>query len=275
MISATPQSPMVAATPATIDEILLLSGFRAQMPAIAGALRAEYLAHLGPLDDRDGARAAQLLARHFAPDRMYAAVRDELRRRVDKSQLDAMAVWFRSPLALKITALEIAASAADAAPKIERYVAGLATSPPSPIRAELAQRLDWVTGTSTDVTDVSLAIAGSVERAAAAAAPPERRPRVGVVDHGIEGMRIRIAPVMREQIFGQMLYVYAPLTDGELKAYVDFTASPAARAFGRSLHAALLRAVRDAADRAALDIVRAVPRERWATAQPSTRSTTR
>jgi hypothetical protein len=273
--AVTPQSVVVSATPATVDEILMLSGFRAQLPAIARSLGAEYLARLGTLDDRDGARVAQIIARHFAPDRMYAAVREEFRRRVEKSQLDAMAVWFRSPLALKITALEIAASAPDAAPKIDRFVAGIKTSPPPAARAELAQRLDWVIGTSEDVTDVSLAIAGSVERAAAAAVPAERRPRLGVVERGIEDMRIRTASVLREHIFGQMLYVYGPLTDAELKAYVDFAGSPAGRVFGRSVHGALVRVVRDIGDRTALDIVRAVPPQRWATAQPSVRSTTR
>jgi hypothetical protein len=261
--------------PANADEILALSGSRAQLPAIARSLGAEYLTRLGKLDDRDTARAAQIIARHFAPERMYAAARDEFRRRIDNSQLDAMAVWFRSPLALKITALEIAASEPDAAPRIAGFVAGLKVSPPTVARAELAQRLDWVTGTSEDTTDLSLAIVGSVERAASAAAPADRRPRARLVERGVEEMRDRMTGVVRENVVGQMLYIYAPLTDAELKAYVDFSASPAGRMFGRSVHGALIRVVRDVADRTATDIVRAVPPERWVTAQPSARSATR
>ena len=41
----------------------------------------------------------------------------------------------------------------------------------------------------------------------------------------------------------------------------------AGRAYGRSAHGALLRVVRDVADRTAIEIVRAVPPQRWAAAQ--------
>jgi hypothetical protein len=67
-----------------------------------------------------------------------------------------------------------------------------------------------------------------------------------------------------------MLYVYSPLTDAELKAYVDFLASPAGRAYNRISHAALLRAVRDAADRTATEIMRAIPPQRWAASTQKT-----
>jgi len=67
-----------------------------------------------------------------------------------------------------------------------------------------------------------------------------------------------------------MLYVYAPLSDDELGQYVDFLASPPGRWYGRAAHAALLHVVREVADRTALDVVRAVPPQRWATAQKAT-----
>jgi hypothetical protein len=270
-----PQTIVVSTTPATIDEILALSGFRAQLPAVARSLGAEYLARLAQLDDRDRARVAQIVTRQFVPEQMFAAAREEFRRRMDNSQLDTMAAWFRSPLALKITALEIAASGPDTAPKIASFVTGLKASPPTAARAELVQRLDWVTGTIDESTDLSLAIAVSVQRAAASGAPADRRPRGGLVERGVEEMRARITGAIREDVFGQMLYIYAPLTDAELKAYVDFAASPAGRAFGRSVRGALIRIVRDAADRTTLDIARAVPPPRWATAQPGARSATR
>jgi len=106
-------------------------------------------------------------------------IRDDFRRRVDQSQLDAMAVWFRSALGRKITALEIAASNPDATPKIAAFAAGLKTSPATAGRLDLVQRFDWVTGTSQETTDLALAIAGSVARAVAAATPAERRARAG------------------------------------------------------------------------------------------------
>src|SRR5439155_1092448 len=81
------------------------------------------------LGERDTVLVAQIVGRQFAPARLYAVIRDDFRRRVDQQQLDAIAVWFRSPLGRRITALEIAAANPDAAPRIAAFAAGLKTSP--------------------------------------------------------------------------------------------------------------------------------------------------
>jgi len=271
--SAEPDLAPVSMAPATVDEILELSGMRPQLPAFATALGAEYLPRPGQLGGRDGARVAQIVARQFVPERMYAAIREDMRRHVDTKQLAGMAAWFRSRLGRKVTALEIAASKPEAGPKLAAFAAALKTSPARPARVELVQRLEWVTGASQETTDLALAVAGSIARAAAAAAPAERRARVGMIERGVDEMRGQMAPTIAEGVLAQMLYVYEPLTDAELKAYVDFLASPPGRAYGRVAHAALLRVVREVADRTAVEIVRAVPPQRWATAQKTAGST--
>src|SRR5881296_3267608 len=265
--SAESAGAVVSTAPATVDEILELSGMRPQLPAIARALGAEYLPRPGQLGDRDGARVTQIVAGQFAPAPMYVALRDDFRRRVERKELDAMAAWFRSPLGRKITALEIAAANPDAAPRIAAFAAGLKTSPAPAPRLDLVQRLDWVTGTSQETTDLALAIAGSVARAAAAVTPAERRARAGLVERRIEEMRGQMALVIGENVLAQMLYVYAPLSDAELKPYVDFLASPPGRSYGQVAHSTLLRVVREVADRTAFEVLRAVPPPRWAAAQ--------
>jgi len=250
-----------------VDQILELSGLRSQLTGIARALGADYLPRPGQLGERDAAVVAQLVARHFAPERLYAGIRDDFRRRVDGKQVDGMAAWFRSPIGRKVTVLEVAASAPEAAPKIAAFTDGLKSSPPPASRLELVQQLDWVTGTSQETTDLALAIAGSIARAAAAVAPGERRARAGLVDRRVEEMRGQTATVIGENVLAQMLYVYAPLSDDELRQYVAFLASPPGRGYGRAAHGALLRVVREVADRTALDVIRAVPPQRWATAQ--------
>ena len=116
--SAEPDLAPVSMAPATVDEILELSGMRPQLPAFATALGAEYLPRPGQLGGRDGARVAQIVARQFVPERMYAAIREDMRRHVDAKQLAGMAAWFRSRLGRKVTALEIAASKPEAGPKL-------------------------------------------------------------------------------------------------------------------------------------------------------------
>jgi uncharacterized protein DUF4124 len=264
---------VVRAGPATVDEILELSGMRPQLPGIVRALGTEYLPRPGQLSEHDAALIGQVVARHFAAERLYAVIRDDFRRRVDQKQLDTMAVWFRSPIGRRVTALEITASRPEAAPKIAAFAAGLKTSPAPASRLELVQRLDWVTGTSHETTELGLSIAGSVVRAAAAAAPAERRTRAGLVERRVEEMRGQMAAPIGQNILAQMLYVYGPLSDAELKEYVDFLASPPGRAYGRTAHSVLLRVVREAADRTALEVLRAVPPQRWVSAQKAAGAT--
>lgn len=264
---------IVRAGPATVDEILELSGMRPQLPGLVRALGAEYRPPAGQLSEHDTALIGQVVARHFAPERLYAVIRDDFRRRVDQTGLDAMAVWFRSPIGRRITALEIAASKPEVAPKIEAFAAGLKTSPAPASRLELVQRLDWVTGASHETTELGLSIAGSVARAAAATAPAERRTRAGLVERRVEEMRGQMAALIGQNVLAQMLYVYGPLSDAELKEYVDFLASPPGRAYGRAAQSALLRVVREVADRTALEVLRAVPPQRWVSAQQAAGAT--
>jgi len=144
----------------------------------------------------------------------------------------------------------------------------LKSSPASPARLELVQRLDWVTGVSTDTAELALVIARSGARASATAS--DRRIRIGLVERRVEEMRGEMGTMMSSMALAHMLYVYSPLTDAELKTYVDFLASPAGRAYNRISHVALLRTVRDTADRAATEIMRAVPSQRWAASTQKT-----
>ena len=255
----------VSTAPATVNEVLELSGARAQLAGLAASLGSGYLLpRRHQLDARDGARVAGIIAQHFAPERFYVAIHDEMGRRVEREQLDAMAAWFRSPLGRRVSELEVAASKPEAAPAAVAFAERLKSSPASPARLELVQRLDWVTGTSTDTAELALVIARSGARASATATAADRRIRIGLVERRVEEMRGEMGTMMSSMALAHMLYVYSPLTDAELKTYVDFLASPAGRTYNRISHVALLRTVRDTADRTATEIMRAVPPPRWA-----------
>jgi hypothetical protein len=253
--------------PATVDEVLELSGLRSQLASISRALGGEYLPRPGQLSDRDAQLVTQVVARNFAPERLYASIRDDFRRNTEQRQLDEMALWFRSELGRKVTELEVAASHPDAAAKIAAFASKVATTPPAPSRLDLVRRLDWVTGASEDTTELALAVAGSIARAAAAALPADRRTRGGSVERRMEALRAQISSTVGANVVAQMLYVYEPLSDEELKQYVDFLTSPAGRAYGRAAHVSMLHVIREVADRTAAETLRAVPIQRWAAAQ--------
>lgn len=271
--SAPPREPSVSAPtptptgPATANEILETSGLRAQLSSLARTLGLEFVPRHNGLRPADVEAIAQVVARHLTAERLYPAVQDEFRRHVDQKDLDAMAEWFRSPLAVKITALEVAASRPDALEKLAAFTEQLKTAPPPAARVDLVQRLDWVSGASHETTEMLLTVSTSFARAAMAMMPPERRATPGMLQRRADAMRGRLGRTVTGHMQTQLLYVYAPLEDTELMQYVTFVASPAGRAYGRATRLTVMKIVREAIDRTARDIVRTVPLERLAPQQ--------
>jgi hypothetical protein len=60
-----------------------------------------------------------------------------------------------------------------------------------------------------------------------------------------------------------MLYQYRSLEDDELQEYADFLASDAGRWYTATMSKAMNRTVATAAQRAAGEVVRAIPPPRW------------
>jgi hypothetical protein len=65
-------------------------------------------------------------------------------------------------------------------------------------------------------------------------------------------------------------YAYRDLSDDELTAYVVFASSDAGRWYHNAMHKAMISAVGRTVEQTAVELVRAVPVERWArAAQPA------
>jgi hypothetical protein len=257
----TPAAP-ARTGPATAEEILEASGLHPQLPGLARTLGLEFVPRQNGLRPKDVEAITQVVSRHLVAERLYPVILEDFRRRVDQKDLDAMAVWFRSPLGAKISAIEVAASRPEALEKLAAFAEQIKTSPPSPARVDLIQRLDWVSGATHDTTEMLLVVSASFARASMATMPPERRATPGLLQRRVDEMRGRLGRAVTEQMQTQMLYVYAPLDDAELLQYVTFVASPAGRAYGRATRAAVMKVVREAADRTARDIVGVVPLQR-------------
>jgi hypothetical protein len=265
---ATASSTPARTGPATAEEILETSGLRPQLSSLARTLGLEFVPRHNGLRPADVEAIGQVVTRHLTAERLYPAVQEEFRRRVDhQKDLDAMAEWFRSPLGVKITALEVAASRPDALEKLAAFAEQLKTVPPPAARVDLVQRLDWVSGASHETTEILLMVSTSFARAAMGMMPPERRATPGMLQRRADTMRGRLGRTVADRMRTQLLYVYAPLEDAELMQYVTFVASPAGRAYGRATRLTVMKVVREAVDRTARDIVRTVPLERLAPQQ--------
>lgn len=236
-------------TGAAVDELLELSGLRAQLGALALGIRAE-LQELRPgLDARDRVGMDRIAARHFDPGMLYARVRLELGRRVDRAKLGAALAWYRSPLGRRITRHEVAAISAERG----------ATPLPSDERLALVQRLDERGGASETTLDVAMTLVRSLARSSAPRRPAHLRLTSDQVEERIRLARIEGLTPIRIACLQHMLFAYRELTDVELAGYVRFVESPAGQWYVEAMNRALVDAAGVAAELATVELVTLVP----------------
>lgn len=269
---ARPRSPVVTDAPAprrgpaTVDDLLELSGARAQLAGFAARLAAELRPRPGQMSAPDQRAAERILDRELRPEALYALVRSEFRRHLDRARLEAVVAWLETPLGRAITALEVAASEPAAAAALAEYARRLEAAPAPAARAELLERLDWVSGGGEGSVEIVAAIARSVAKAVAAVAPPERRLRPGQIERQVVEVKARVSAAVARQVLVSRLYTYRSLDDRQLEEYVRFQASEDGRWYNATMRKALRPVLDQVLGRTTLELVKAVPPERWAPA---------
>ena len=252
--------------PTKIDEVLELSGARAQLVGLVARVAADLRPQPGQMNAADMATIDRILAQSLRHETVYGAVRDAFLRQVDRPSLEATAAWLRTPVGRKIIGLEIASSQPGAEQKVAEYTAVVKTNPPAARRLELLQRLDWVTGANETSADLVAAIARGLSAAVSAAGPADSRLRPGQIEDRAAQVRARATETLREVRTMSMLYTYQTLEDDELSEYVRFSGTDAGRWYNTAMRKALVGAIGRAVEQTVTDLVRAVPLERWARA---------
>ena len=257
------REPGSTAAGATADEVLDLSSVRPQLAATPGRVAGEFKPRGARLNAEDTATLEQILARHFDADRLYGQVRAEFKRRAEARKLADVAEWLRSPLGQKITSLEIAARAeADAAQRALAFVPGGRGGPPA-ARVALVERIDWTAGITDGSLESTLAVARAMALAVNRAVPPDERQTTAQIERQIQQLRGQARARLAQSTVAFMLYQYRSLDDDELQQYADFLGSDAGRWYMATMSKAMNRTVAVAAQRAASDVIRAIPPPRW------------
>jgi Domain of unknown function (DUF4124) len=250
--------------PTKVDDLLELSGARAQLAGLLGTIAGELRPAPGTMSANDHAAIERILARALRHETVYGLMRDAFLPHVDRANLETTAAWLRSPLGRKIVVHEIASSESGAKQKIADYGASLKTSPPDAHRMELVQRLDWTTAGTEISADLVAAVARGMTMAVSDAGPAEQRLRPGQIEDRAAQVRARASGNLRAAHTTSTLYAYRDLTDDELTAYVMFSASDAGRWYHTAMRKAMVSALGRTIEQAAADTVRAVPLERRA-----------
>jgi hypothetical protein len=261
-----PPLPLPKSGPTKIDELLELSGARAQLVGLVARVAADLRPAPGQMSVADMATIDRILAQSLRYEAVYGAVRDAFLPHVDRPSLETTAAWLRTPVGRKIIALEIVSSQPGAEQKVAEYTAVVKANPPPARRLELLQRLDWVTGANETPADLVAAIARGLSTAVSAAGPPESRLRPGQIEDRAAQVRARANETLREVRTMSMLYTYQTLEDDELSEYVRFSGTDAGRWYNTAMRKALVGAIGKAVEKTVTGLVRAVPLDRWARA---------
>ena len=256
--------------PTRVDDLLELSGVRAHLVGLARGIAKELRPAAGIMNAKDQASIDRVLAKSLRPEALYGLMREAFIPQIDRTNLEATAAWLRSPLGRRITMLEVATVDPSFEQKVADYNEEIKANRLSERRVELIWRLDWEMGSSDSSADLYATLSRGVTKAVSAAGPPERRLRPGQIDEQVAEIRARVSKPLSAAHHEATRYAYRDLSDDELTAYVVFASSDAGRWYHNAMHKAMISAVGRTVEQTAVELVRAVPVERWArAAQPA------
>lgn len=234
---------LAAASPADVDEYIKVSGMTAQLSQTPQSV----IAGLDEAVARNGTQVnAELLAglrasisEVYAADRVIAAIRAQLLKTADPAALRKTLDFYKTPLALKVTELEIAVSTVEAMTEIQRYAGTLQQNPPAPERLKLVGELDRVIRASESGLDLMTGTARGMMSATRRILPKDKQLDAKQMAKMLADVRARNRPGMQQMTLVSFLYTYRSLTDSELSQYIAFWSSPAGKVTGAKTSGAI------------------------------------
>lgn len=246
------------------DELLEASGLKRQVPGIAERARANLVQGMEPLGANDKSAVDRVSGQAFRSDVLYGLIREEFSQHVDDSKVKEVLDWYRTPLARRLTELEVTFTTSTSREReLAQFAARLRVEQLDPRRVELIQRLDAASGATETSVELLMAVAQAVLRVADPYLPANRRLKPGQLESEARQIRLQSQELLRQANILSMLYVYRSLEDGDIARYIQFLESEAGSWFGGAARKAMVTAFGAVVERTTHDLVRTVPVERW------------
>jgi len=239
-----------------LRELMELSGLQKQVNQVP----AHALSFLKEEEERLPPDQCLLLSRVFHEtydeEKLLQGVQAGIEKNFDSEFFIKTLKWMRSPLARRITKLEVESSSPEALKQMQALAEQLLTKPAPDQRMKLIRQLDAATHGTEMATDMVILNAWGIEIGLNALLLEERR-------SGPETLLSRTAFAHQQMIKEQkelmqvsLLYTYQTLTDSELERYAAFAESDAGQWYYRTIRIAF----KDVLSEAALNIGKCVER---------------
>lgn len=236
-----------------VHELYAKSGLEKQTEQLPSAIKAG-VAQLLENDQRLRKMPRNLLAKltdtlpeSFSSESIKKTVLEQIETRMDRNDIQAILKWLDSPLGIRCTQLEEAASSPEATVEIlKNFPTQLKKTPPSPERLKLVRKLDSAINATEMSAEIAMNMQLAVSTAFAMSLPSESQGAfLEKMRDEMERMRPQIEAMGQSQILTSFLYMYRPLTDSELEKYIQFAASDPGEKYHSVTSEALKKALAD------------------------------
>lgn len=251
----------------TLVKPLLVTGLFLAGPAMA-APSAQQVLSASPIDDivdrypammsegiREGLKRSQQLPPMVADTIGYVVtssfsaadieqqIVSNLDRDLSGKQLEAVEGWYATPVARKISAVEIAASDPAAWQQIQTKAPELNKKYKGTDRARIFERFDRAARATESAVDTTIAV--QLGLATAMAAFRNDSANYDELKQKIENQRGAIRGVVEQQVYDSYLHTYEKVSLQEMRLYIDFLESDSGSAFSKSVTQSIQQAITD------------------------------
>ncbi len=247
-----------------ISEVLSVSGLKEQIAQYPGIVKQSVEKAGEGKNPEVYGLVSKVILENFSAETIYREVLNKVRERYNKNNLTLMRDFFKSPLASKIVAMELAAGGPEHIEELQSYARSLENNPPISARLEAVKRLSAAAKVSDMSVAVALELGFAVIKAINASdiVTPDKKQDQAGLDNIKNQMREQLVESVGGSAIVSLLYMYRSLPDEELEQYTVFYESPVGRWFVNILEQAYMEAFAVIAERTAESMVDVVKNAR-------------
>lgn len=237
---------VLAASP--VDDIV------ARYPAMMSQGIREGLSRSGQVPPMVANTIGSIVSNSFSAAEIEQQIVTDMQDQLTDAQLEAVQDWYETPLAKKISAAEIAASAPSAWQEVQARAPALNKKYQGTRKAQMYDRFDRAARATESAVDTTIAMQLGLATAMAAFGSD-------LVDYDelrqeIESQRTRLRGIVGQQVYDSYLYTYEDIGAQEMDLYLGFLESPAGAAFSRVVTSSIQQAITDPVESVARQMAR-------------------
>lgn len=217
-------------------------------------------------DSRIDLSVQMTIKKEFSESRIKESILEFWSQHMTEADIQVISKWLASSTGRKITLAEINASILVEEQAFSQYLSSLKTNPPSKTRIDLLRLLDKAVRASAASTDMGIHInLAAVTAQHASGQAPADAETLSEQAKSLEKDRGFIRAMLRQEVLKLNLFTYRHINNSELRDYISFAESTS----GASYHESTFFAVRDALNKATLELQQQLQGQRQQTSRAS------